>query len=577
MRATASSWSVGGALLGLGEDAQVHGGDPTGDPQLPRTGGSRRCVGCWGARDAPMDPAGSRALGRGVVIGAGEAVPPPWSGRPGRQHRRGGAWPIRARPWPASTTSGPPAGPSWSSWPSTRRASASPSQWRGRAVDARPRHEVWLDRLHFLVWANTYDARTGDGRAGGGRTRPAGVGADADARRTGRRRACPTAGRPGSTADPRAPVAGRGSAAGVLVHAESVELGRLSVVPPPVAPTADLAPDQLAAVAHGAGPARIIAPAGSGKTRVLTERLRHLIADRGYEPDTLLAVAYNVKARDEMAERTAGLGARVQTLNGSAYGVLADHRGGAPPVIDEREVRRILDRLAPHAPAAGQHRPDRPLPRGAHRGPPRPARPRRGRARAGRRARASATCSRPTGPSSAPGRGRLRRAGLRRRRGPARRRRLPAPACRPATATCWSTSSRTSPPPTSCSSACSPHPPLDVFGVGDDDQAIYGHAGADPRFLDRLRPALPGGRRPPARGQLPLPGARWSRPPATCCPTTSAGWPRRSAPGPAADRTPTRCGPARRPAAARSRWSRRCGAGSTSRVPSRTRSPCSPG
>ncbi|HXT19777.1 MAG TPA: UvrD-helicase domain-containing protein, partial [Thermoanaerobaculia bacterium] len=47
-----------------------------------------------------------------------------------------------------------------------------------------------------------------------------------------------------------------------------------AVVPPFVAPHADLAADQLAAVSHLAGPARIIAPAGSGKTRVLTERLR---------------------------------------------------------------------------------------------------------------------------------------------------------------------------------------------------------------------------------------------------------------------------------------------------------------
>ena len=59
---------------------------------------------------------------------------------------------------------------------------------------------------------------------------------------------------------------------------------------------------------------------------MLTERLRHLVADRGYERDTLLAVAYNVKARDEMAERTAGLGARIKTLNGWAYGA-----AGRPP------------------------------------------------------------------------------------------------------------------------------------------------------------------------------------------------------------------------------------------------------
>ena len=51
-----------------------------------------------------------------------------------------------------------------------------------------------------------------------------------------------------------------------------------------VATLAELAPDQLAAVGHRTGPARVIAPAGSGKTRVLTERLRHLVADRGVAP-----------------------------------------------------------------------------------------------------------------------------------------------------------------------------------------------------------------------------------------------------------------------------------------------------
>ncbi len=36
-------------------------------------------------------------------------------------------------------------------------------------------------------------------------------------------------------------------------------------------------------------------------------------------------------------------------------------------------------------------------------------------------------------------------------------------------------------------------PPLDVFGVGDDDQVIYGHAGADPRFLIDFDTWFPGG------------------------------------------------------------------------------------
>ncbi|MCP4221821.1 MAG: UvrD-helicase domain-containing protein, partial [Actinomycetia bacterium] len=68
-------------------------------------------------------------------------------------------------------------------------------------------------------------------------------------------------------------------------------------------PTAELAPDQLSAVGHRGGPARIIAPAGSGKTRVLTERTRHLINDRAISPSVVSLVAYNRRARTEMADR----------------------------------------------------------------------------------------------------------------------------------------------------------------------------------------------------------------------------------------------------------------------------------
>ena len=112
-------------------------------------------------------------------------------------------------------------------------------------------------------------------------------------------------------------------------------------------PSAVLAPDQLEAVAHGAGPARIIAPAGSGKTRVLTERYRHLLADRGYEREACVALAYNKKAQEEMASRLPGLGARIQTLNAWGYGILTRAMGRRPELLDERGVRAIVERLVP--------------------------------------------------------------------------------------------------------------------------------------------------------------------------------------------------------------------------------------
>jgi len=120
-------------------------------------------------------------------------------------------------------------------------------------------------------------------------------------------------------------------------------------------PGADLAPDQLAAVAHSGAGARIIAPAGSGKTRVLTERARHLIRDRGVDPRAICLVAFNVRAREEMQTRTSDLpGLEIRTLNSLALAIVAGRAPFRPPlsrrgsdVIDERRVRRILDDLVP--------------------------------------------------------------------------------------------------------------------------------------------------------------------------------------------------------------------------------------
>ncbi len=108
-----------------------------------------------------------------------------------------------------------------------------------------------------------------------------------------------------------------------------------------------LAADQLDAVGHPRGPARIIAPAGSGKTRVLTERLRHVIVDRGYEPSSVIAVAYNKEAERELTARCQSFGPHVRTLNSLGLWVLREHRGRQPPVIDERDVRKLVDSLLP--------------------------------------------------------------------------------------------------------------------------------------------------------------------------------------------------------------------------------------
>ena len=69
----------------------------------------------------------------------------------------------------------------------------------------------------------------------------------------------------------------------------------------------DLNPAQHDAVIHRDGPMLVVAGAGSGKTRVLTHRIAHLIQEDNINPFQILAITFTNKAAQEMKDRVAAL------------------------------------------------------------------------------------------------------------------------------------------------------------------------------------------------------------------------------------------------------------------------------
>ena len=288
--------------------------------------------------------AGPACLGRGVLVSPGQAPPGVWAD----------AERVVVNAAALDSGAGRVLRDAWSSRRRVVIEMHGPVPGPGQTIhrrwwDLHPGVTLGSDVWHHLLTANTVDARDLDRpgfvpaakaeKLGAGLSRDVG-----DVVNEGRAVWCD-----GGPLDSFEPDALGGLC---LVPAVNIAAGSLRTLRH-CEPVADLAPDQRRAVAHLGGGASVVAPAGSGKTRVLTERVRWLVDGLGVSAAAVCLVAYNVRARAEMAARTTDLhGLEVRTLNSLA---LAICNGSGPfvrpqthrtvSVINESGVRDLLQDL----------------------------------------------------------------------------------------------------------------------------------------------------------------------------------------------------------------------------------------
>ena len=97
----------------------------------------------------------------------------------------------------------------------------------------------------------------------------------------------------------------------------------------------DLNPPQREAVLHGDGPLLVLSGAGSGKTRVITRRVAHLVQVRRVFPWRILAVTFTNKAAREMRERL------VQLLGAQANDLVVSTFHSSAAMILRREAEHV--------------------------------------------------------------------------------------------------------------------------------------------------------------------------------------------------------------------------------------------
>jgi len=313
---------------------------------------------------------GPASLGRGVVVRPGAPVPAPWADYP--------RIPVGAT---ELALPGPVIDQLHQAWTARRAvvvelgvddaALREPERWSGEPYHLDPTFELSRERLHFLVWANNYDGRSGEPRwwhavkaARAWARDGAHAGGPADLLLADGTAVLVDGGPASAPLVPpgmvvrhwwaRSPDGGGRGAPRASLALEGTGREAGPGAGPGTGPGTGpgrvrLAPDQLETVLHDGGAVRVIAPAGSGKTTVLTERLRHLVSERHVDPEAVTVLAYNTKAADELRSRSADLlpapTRTIRTIHSFALEICQLAAPSAIRVIDEPQARALVEEV----------------------------------------------------------------------------------------------------------------------------------------------------------------------------------------------------------------------------------------
>lgn len=109
--------------------------------------------------------------------------------------------------------------------------------------------------------------------------------------------------------------------------------------------------NQIKAIRFAEGNCNVIATAGSGKTGVLTNRIKHLIEAHGVKPGNILAITFSKKAKDTMISRLSELipsqyeSVNVETFHSLGYKIIRDTTGKKYSILNDTQKLIIIDKL----------------------------------------------------------------------------------------------------------------------------------------------------------------------------------------------------------------------------------------